>query len=79
MIAHFGWHAVEVFERAAVTTKPGLNALIAHQLGVLMSAPREYHNEHPGFEHFTGMDINDLWTLAEIDLCCIAGGQTQAL
>ena len=64
-----------MFKRTAVTPEPGLDGLIAHELGVLVATPSKHHDKDPGLEHLAGVDIDNLGSFAEIDLCGLSGGE----
>ena len=57
--ANFARHAVEPLEGVTVTGQPGFDALIPNQLGVLVSAPGQGHDEEPGLEDFVGVPVGD--------------------
>lgn len=55
--------------------EPGGDRLIAHDLGVLVPAPRQRHDKEPGLEDFGGLAVGDQRTRAEIDLGLFADGE----
>ena len=66
-------HAVEPLERTAVTSQPGGDLLVGDDLGVGVTRPRQRHDEDPGAQQLTGARVEDLGTLAEVDLRGLAG------
>ena len=66
-----------MFKRAAVTTQPGLDRLIAYQFGILVPAPGQGHDKEPGLEHLAAVHINNLGTFAKVDLGSLAGCKLQ--
>jgi hypothetical protein len=46
-------------------------------LGILVAAPGQQHDEHPGLERLAGMHIDDLGTLAKIHLRRLARRELQ--
>ena len=66
-------HAVEPLERPAVTPEPRGDLLVGDDLGVGVTRPGQRHHEDPGAQQLTGSPIDDLRTLAEVDLRRLAG------
>ena len=62
-----------MFGSPAVTTQPGLDILIGHELGVHVPTPCQHHHEEPGLLNFAGVVIDDLGTLTEVDLGRVPG------
>ena len=66
-------HAVEPLKRAPVTSEPGGDLLVDDDLGVAVTRPGQRHDEDPGAQQLTGARVEDLGTLAEVDLRRLAG------
>ena len=60
-------------QRSTVTAKPGENLLVTNPLGILVTASGQGHDEKPGFELFTGEDINDERAGPEVYLGTVTG------
>ena len=71
------WHAVEPLERPAVTSEPGGDLLVGDGLGVGVTRPGQRHDEDPGAQQLPGARVEDLGTLAEVDLRGLAGVELQ--
>ena len=61
-------HTPEELKGMAVTQQPRLDALIPHQFGVLMSAPREHHREHPRFAGASTLRVQAQPGIAKVHL-----------
>ena len=70
-------HAVEPLERPAVTAQPGGDLLVGDDLGVGVTRPSQRHDEDPGAEQLAGAPVDDLRSLAEVDLRRLAGLERQ--
>lgn len=51
--------AAEPFEGAAVAAQPCRDALVADELGLLVTRPGQRHHEEPSLEDLTGVDVGD--------------------
>jgi hypothetical protein len=68
----------EPFEGVAMAGEPGGDILAPDELGVLMPAQAERHDEDPGLAQLIGVGVEDARTGAEVDLSGFAGGEVQA-
>jgi hypothetical protein len=62
-------HATEELERRPMQAQPGGEALVEGQLGVLVPAARQGHDERPGAPQPIGLGIPIQTAEAEVDLC----------
>ena len=70
-------YAVEPLKRSPVTSEPGGDLLVGDDLGVAVTRPDQRHDEDPGAQQLTGAPVEDLRTLAEVDLRRLAGVELQ--
>ena len=70
-------YAIEPLEGMAVAGQPGLDRLVAHDLGVLVAAPGERAHEDPGLEGLSGVRVGNAGTHAEVDLCHVGHGKLE--
>lgn len=74
---HLGRHPAEELEGPAVTAQPGRHLLVADDLGVLVPAEGQGHDEYPGGKRLAGMGIKQLGAGTEIHLGRFAGIKIQ--
>ena len=60
-----------------MTSEPGGDLLVGDDLGVGVARPGQRHDEDPGAQQLTGAPVEDLRTLAEVDLRRLAGVELQ--
>ena len=58
-------------------SEPGGNLLVGDDLRVGVTRPGQRHDEDPGAQQLTGTQVEDLGTLAEVDLRRLAGVELQ--
>ena len=51
-----------------MTGQPGLDALVSHNLCILMPTPGQRHDKDPGLEGLLALAICNQWACTEIDL-----------
>ena len=71
-------HSAKVLEGVLVATQPGLDLLVEDQLGVLMTAARERHHEHPGLAQLVGLRVDHPARRAEVHLRLLARRRLEA-
>ena len=70
-------HAVEPLEGVAMAGEPGGDILAPDELGVLMPAEAQRHDEDPGLAQLAGVGVEEARAGAEVDLGGFAGGEVQ--